>query len=357
MRTVRSGYTLIEVIVGILVFTVGALAVAAGSAVIARNLRVNAARDKETLRAESRREVWQAGWRQRPSGFTLLELTVVLTLLGLCGTIIGSTLVRQQNFYRGAAELLHAREGVRDAMEVLLADVRGASVADTVRMMADSAFEFFTTIGSSVVCAGSSASDVVLPVQRGPRGNTLTSFATVPDSGDIAVVYNDSVGALEPWRRLTITSFAARASGGSCLGSADAVDRVGYSLRIANARVQPKPGMPVRFLRRTRYSLYRSSDGEWYLGYRRCNALGVSVCATVQPLSGPYRPYSGRSTATGLLFEYFDATGARLSAGAMASLARVDVTARAESRQRIVAGDHVSTFGDSGTVSIAIRNE
>ncbi|HEY0527424.1 MAG TPA: prepilin-type N-terminal cleavage/methylation domain-containing protein [Gemmatimonadaceae bacterium] len=357
MRMARKGYTLVEVIVGLLVFTVGALAVAAGSAVIARNLRLNAARDKAMLRAESQREMMQARSRQPFSGFSLLELVVVLALVGLSGTIIGTTLVRQQRFYRGAADVLKAREGVRDAMEVLSADVRTASIVDTVRVMTDSAFEFFTTIGSSVICAGSTSSDLVLAVQRGPRGNTLTSFANAPDTGDLAVIYGDSAGASEQWRRTSISSFGSRAGVESCLGSSDPADRAGYLLRITNGRVAPSPGKPVRFLRRARYSLYRSSDGKWYLGYRRCNALGPPQCGAVQPLSGPYRPYSARSTSTGLLFEYFDVAGAQLTgASGSGSLARVDITARSESGQRI-SGGPVSEFGDSGTVSIAIRND
>ena len=357
MRMARSGYTLVEVIVGIFVFTVGALAVAAGSAVIARSLRLNAVRDKAVLRAETQRELLQVRSRQRPSGFSLLELVLVLALVGAMGTIIGTTLVRQQRFYRGAAELLHAREGVRDAMEVLSTDVRSASVADSVRVMADSAFEFFTTIGSSVICIGSTASDLVLAVQRERRGNTLTSFATAPDTGDLAVIFDDSVGVREQWHRASILSFGPRASVESCLGSNDPVDRAGYLLRVANGRVPPSAGMPVRFLRRARYSLYRSSDGEWYLGYRRCNALGPPVCGAVQPLSGPYRPYSARTNSTGLLFEYFDGVGTQLTGVSNASsLARVDVTARAEGAQRLPRGPG-SAVADSATVSIAIRNE
>jgi hypothetical protein len=113
----------------------------------------------------------------------------------------------------------------------------------------------------------------------------------------------------------------------------------------------------VRFIRRGRYSLYRASDGDWYLGYRRCNALGSSVCGAIQPLSGPYRRYSSDPAATGLLFEYFDANGNRLGAGSSPlELARVDVTARAESRHHLIVEGRQSTPGDSATMSIAIRN-
>jgi hypothetical protein len=77
---------------------------------------------------------------------------VVIALAGLIGGTIIGTITRQQRFYRGASELLYVREGVRDGMEVLSADIRGVSLADTVRLAADSAIEFFATIGASVAC-------------------------------------------------------------------------------------------------------------------------------------------------------------------------------------------------------------
>jgi hypothetical protein len=113
----------------------------------------------------------------------------------------------------------------------------------------------------------------------------------------------------------------------------------------------------VRFVRRGRYSLYKAADGEWYLGYRRCNAIGSSICGGIQPLSGPYRAYSANPQRTGLLFEYFDAAGGRIGAGLPAlALARVDVTARAESRQQISLERGFSRPADSATISVALRN-
>jgi len=118
-----------------------------------------------------------------------------------------------------------------------------------------------------------------------------------------------------------------------------------------------RPGAIVRFIRRQRYSLYRASDGDWYLGYRRCNAMGVSVCGAVQPVSGPYRAFSRDQRATGLLFEYFDASGQALDvAAAPLSLARVDVTARSESGHPLPSGGPFARkIADSATVSVAIK--
>jgi hypothetical protein len=101
----------------------------------------------------------------------------------------------------------------------------------------------------------------------------------------------------------------------------------------------------------------RSGNAVERSGTDRCNAIGASSCGAIQPLSGPYRDYSSNPRNTGLLFEYFDASGIRLTPGSSPlAIARVDVTARAESRQRIVVEGRVTAPGDSATVAIAIRN-
>ncbi|MGZ6154165.1 MAG: type II secretion system protein [Gemmatimonadaceae bacterium] len=300
--------------------------------------------------------------RQMRVGFTLLELAIVLAILGVVGSAIGLTLLRQQRFYRGTEELMGAREGVRDAIEILSTDIRGMSVADTARLLADSAVEMFASIGASVVCQ-IVGSEVGLPAGTSPRENTLTALLAQPDTGDLALFLRDSADAGSLWERHRIAAFSARSKATTCPPStgfaADNVDATGTAFVVVlsdSLSDHVHRGAPVRFVRRGRYSLYRSSDG-WYLGYRRCNALGPSVCGAIQPLSGPYRAYSSNPRSTGLLLEFFDATGVRLSPGSSALiLARVDITARAESRHRLVVEDRSWTPSDSATVSIAVRN-
>ena len=129
------------------------------------------------------------------NGVTLAEIAVVLALIGVLGSAIGLTLIRQQRFYRGATELLQAREGVRDAMELLSTDIRGMSVADTVRLLADSAIEFFANIGSSIVCQTTAGNGVGLPGASSGRGNALTAFLTQPD---VAALLGDSGFGVRP---------------------------------------------------------------------------------------------------------------------------------------------------------------
>jgi prepilin-type N-terminal cleavage/methylation domain-containing protein len=294
--------------------------------------------------------------------FTLIELAVVLALLGIVGSLIGSTLVRQQRFYRGASELIYARESVRDALEVLSSDVRGLAVADTARLLADSAMEFFAGIGTSVVCRPGNGIEIGLPGAGGARGNTITSLLTQPDTGDLALFYRSGADtAPDTWERHRISGFASRSLASSCgdtSGIASGAGGRGFVVSVSSPLTTGiGRGAPVRFIRRGRYSLYHASDGEWYLGYRRCNAVGASVCGGIQPLSGPYRSYSLDRARTGLLFEYFDAAGARLGAASSPlSLARVDVTARAESRQTVPVERGFSRPADSASLSIAVRN-
>ncbi len=298
---------------------------------------------------------------------------MVLLILGVAGAAIGMTLLRQQRFYRGASELMYARQGVRDAMEVLSTDIRGLSVADTVRILADSAMELFANIGSSVVCQ-SMGSEVGLPGAVSPPGNTLSAFLFEPDTGDIALFYRDSAestggdstASVSRWERHRVHGFSSRVLVNACpeatgLAPSDGSSgngSTGFVVTLESPLSEHVgAGAPVRFVRRGRYSLYKASDGDWYLGYRRCNALGPRVCGAVQPLSGPYRPYNRDSHLTGLLFEYFDVQGARLGASASPlSVARVDITARAQSRQRLLIEGRSWTPGDSATVSIAVRN-
>ena len=300
--------------------------------------------------------------RPNRAAFTLIELAVVLAILAVSGAAMGMLLIRQQRFYRGASELLYAREGVRDALEVLASDLRGISIADTVRLLADSAIEIYASTGSSVVCQTPSAEAIGLP-PAAPSGNTLTAFLTEPDTGDLVLIYRvaEDVGS---WERHRIGSFSSRAVGSVCPSSSgftrgDAAGGLPGFLVTLDAPLSPEThiGAPVRFIRRGRYSLYRASDGEWYLGYRRCNAIGASSCGAVQPLSGPYRGYSRDASTTGLLFEYLDGAGKRLDASSSPlDLARVDITARTESRQRLSVEGRAFKPADSATISIAVRN-
>jgi hypothetical protein len=248
-------------------------------------------------------------------------------------------------------------------MEVMSTDIRAMSVFDTVRLHADSAIEFFAGIGSSVVCQ-SVGNQIGLPA-RHSEANSLSAFLVEPDTGDIAAFYTRSAEGREQWERHRIAGFSSRSLASSCPASSgfsaqadlDAA-MTGFVVTLADPLTGGiKAGIPVRFLRRARYTLYKASDGHWYLGYRRCNAVGASICGPVQPLSGPYRAYSVDARNSGLDFEYFDANGHPLGpSDSPLMLARVDITARSEGSQGIATGGWAGRTSESATLSVAVRN-
>lgn len=64
----RTGYTLVEVVVALLVFSIGALALAASSAVVARTMRANALRERAGRIAVSRIETIKSACASAASG-------------------------------------------------------------------------------------------------------------------------------------------------------------------------------------------------------------------------------------------------------------------------------------------------
>jgi hypothetical protein len=196
-------------------------------------------------------------------------------------------------------------------------------------------------------------------------GNSLSGFLVTPDTGDLALFYRAADSGQSGWEQHRIVSFGSASLASRCpvssgfAGQADLdASRSGFVLTLGSTLSnEVRPGSPIRFLRRARYSLYRAGDGAWYLGYRRCNVIGISACGVIQPVSGAYRAYSADPSASGLLFEYFDGSGQRLAPSAsQVTLARVDITARSESGQELWLGRSSRRIADSATVSLAIRN-
>lgn len=294
---------------------------------------------------------------RRRAGLSLVELAAVIAILGLVGAAIGSALLHQQRYFRHARDVLGVREGVRDAVQVLSTDIRGASASDTFRLMTDSAIEFFSGVGTAVVCRSISPSSFGLS-DESASGATLSSFLALPDTGDLALLYvgGPDSGTNKRWERHRILAFSESGANGGCLLEG-ATPGEGFRVTLGSPpEGQVMRGTPVRFIRRGRYSLYRSSDRLWYLGYRRCNALGASACGGIQPISGPYRRYSPNPDETGFLFEYFDPRGERASGvDSQLSAARVDITARAQ-RTGVGMFGAGAPVADSATTSIAIRN-
>lgn len=295
---------------------------------------------------------------RRRDAFTLIELVAVLGIMGLVAGLLSATLIRQQRLYRAASETLDVRRSVRDGITILAEEIRGSSAGDTIRLMSDSAIELFTSVGSSVACGAPSATDVAL-APAGSNGISLTSLLAVPDTGDIALLYRSASNAPGTWERYRIRGVSSRATPTVCPAGSGIAGVGGSSYVITLSPSPPTVGVgePVRFIRRGRYSLYKSSDAKWYVGYRRCNALGTSVCGSVQPVSGFYQAYSADTARTGMMLRYFDSANQPLSgAGSALRVARVQISTRAVSGIPTTIDGIAKAARDSATISVALRN-
>lgn len=291
-------------------------------------------------------------------GFTVAELLVATAVAGITTALMTMTIVRQQRFFSSAAEVLGVRSQLRDAADVLASDIRSASVAEFgLPVMTDTAFEMYSIIASSVACIAMSATTIGLPPGTLTSGNTLTAMLAQPDTGDLASIYNADSST---WTNYRIAAFASRSLASACPSSTgftnigDALP--GYQLTLATAAAVNR-GSIVHFLRRARYSFYRSSDNEWYLGYRRCAVSPPYLCSAIQPVSGPYRPYRSAGGG-GIAFRYYDQYGADIASVAQSrALARIDIVLRGEAPSMIsLTGDARKVWRDSIVVSVSPRN-
>ncbi len=300
------------------------------------------------------------------AGFTLVELIIAAVIASLAAGTMILTLSRQQRFFTSADAIGEVRGQLRDAADVLATDLRGAAVARFgMPVTSDSAVEFFATIGTSVACSRPAGAIIGLPPESLVAGNTLTSLLAQPDTGDLALLL--SIPRSSPdsakWETLRIASFTSRAISTACpssTGFTTASDASsgssGYLLTLAQTPSRTiTAGAPIAFVRRVRYSLYKSSDGLWYLGYRRCNAMAPG-CAAVQPVSGPYRAYSSSAGSSGLSFRFYDAYGQSLTSTGT-SVARIDIVLRGQTaRAASLSGNARASFRDSAVVTVSPRN-
>jgi hypothetical protein len=307
--------------------------------------------------------------RLKRAGFTVAELLVATAVAGIATALMTLTVVRQHRFFSSASEVIGVRSQLRDAADILTTDIRNASVGSLgLPVMTDTAIEMYTTIASSVACGPPAANAIGLPPSALVTGHTLTSILAQPDTGDIASIYAVPPGSPDSarWEAYRISAFAARSLATMCPASTGFTTpgdnfsgATGFSLTLASTPTSNvRAGAIIRFLRRARYSFYKSSDSEWYLGYRRCSVGTPSSCASIQPVSGPYRAYKGSSNPSGIAFRYYDVNGAMLTNSTQStSVTRVDIVLRGETAGNVaLAGDTRRTWRDSVIVSVSPRN-
>ncbi len=307
--------------------------------------------------------------RQGRDGFTLVELLIALVLFGIIMASLMTMLVRQQGFYRSAEGLMNARGQLRQLLGVLPADLRGVSPAGgDIYAMSDHLLEIRSTFGSSIMCRRDSSTAFVVPPTSLANGNGLTAWLTQPAVGDSMMIFDEGATggpADDSWKAYTILTITAVHGVNGCtvasgLVSASDTSKSSYRIMLAAAGkldTNIVVGAPIRFFRRAHYELYQATDNLWYLGYYDCLSSRGTPCNSLQTLSGPYLPYVS-STSSGLLFSYYDSTGATLTANVAnaAKVASILVKTYAQTAQVNINGMATGTRTDSMSMSVGLRN-
>ena len=241
------------------------------------------------------------------AAFTLIELVAAIVVGGVVLAVVAGIALRQQRVFAALTEDAALAGQLRDAGSMLPGDFRVASVAGRdLREATDTSLELRETIGSAVVCDTLGGSIVLAPIVAG--GDAFAAGFSTPAVGDTAWVLTplDSASRWMPYR---VTSESG-ARAGQCIAGGPRLDagslgtpRVALSLDSAAVPLT-LVGRPVRITRPIRYSVYKSSDGRWYLGARDWNS-GASRFNSVQPLAGPFQS----PTPATPVFRWFDTSG------------------------------------------------
>jgi hypothetical protein len=275
-----------------------------------------------------------------------VELLVSMTILAVVLAGVLGVLARQQRFYRDLVDVIESRRQVRHAIAVLQPELRAISAdalapdGTDVLALADSAIELRALIGGSVLCGHDSAARLELPARTLSGGSVLTSWHSMPREGDAVFVYDEGPtddAADDRWRTFELAS--VEEGGSYCAASplvrpADA-GRPRYRLTLASGAPIPASihaGAPVRVARRTRYSLYRAATGDWFLGQREWSGRW----GTIQPVSGPYLPFSTSPASSGLSLAALDSTGAAIDPGGRVAALLATVRVRTSAPLRAV---------------------
>jgi hypothetical protein len=274
------------------------------------------------------------------AGWTLHEMLISLVVTAGVMALASQIAIGHMRFFRNGAERATLRGNASEAGGIAASVLRGiSSQSGDVVSALDSAIEVRMATGTAIACS-STAGSLTIPQSAGPAGYTPASFSEPPEPGDwIFALETDSAG--ESWSAHLIRESVAVSGACAALHPATA----GRLIRIAEPRTF-LPGTALRFARVFRLSLYRSSDGRWYLGGREWNAESQQF-NTIQPIAGPLAPYHAEPTRTGLLFSYLDATGEPLTLPIdRFRIAMIRIVARASS----------GAFSDSTSVTVALRN-
>jgi len=296
--------------------------------------------------------------RRRRHGTGLLEVLVAIPLVAVIGTVAVQLLLTvHRQVVRDEGTIGAIRE-LRHGAGIISAELRGLRASDIVAW-SDTSIVFDATVGLGVVCAAVAGHAFVTivgdAVEAMPRSTDTDPdpLAAIwnqpPQPGDVAELRVPGETPADAGS-VTTRSIRTTAGGADCAGSPLIAPLSNATVRLTFADSSPvafQVGTPIRVARRTRYSLYRAGDGDWYLGRRTMGPAGWDV---VQPVAGPLSSADDR----GLRIVVRDRRGDAL--GSLRGIpARVSLLVRAPRRAGRAAPTPVRT--DSLHIEVLLRAE
>ena len=267
------------------------------------------------------------------AAFTLIELVAAIVVGGVILSLIAGLALRQRRVLVALTDAAALGGQLRDAGSMLPGDFRAASIAGgDLRDATDTSLELRETIVTAVGCDTVGGSLVLAPLAAG--AGSFAAAITTAESLDTAWVLSP-VDSGARWRPFRVAGAVATRAG-QCVPRGPRLDGGALGMpRLALALDSiPAPltlvGRAVRITRPIRYSVYRASDGRWYLGARDWNS-GASKFNSIQPLAGPFQA----PTPATPVFQWFDTSAARLAApvGTLDRVASLRVDLRGQTRE------------------------
>lgn len=283
-------------------------------------------------------------------GHTVVEAMIAVSVGAVVIGLGAALAFRHQRFHRDLAVVSERTEQLGQVMALMPVSLRGIAPGEgdiAPGAARDTSLEFRSTIASSVVCDTTAGSAFIAPVADSPA---LTSIMTTPEAGDTAWLLSAG-GSPDRWTAFPIAAVAA--SGHVCpIGGQSpfgGTPRTSLRLTLSGAAW---PGAVVRITRPFRYSLYKASDGAWYIGAKDWSP-SLGRFNTIQPVAGPFLS----AAAAGLRFRYADSLGAAIPAGTMApaAIALIEIALRSDST---LPGRyaHAGVGSSRSSAWVAIRN-
>ena len=289
-------------------------------------------------------------------GTSIIEVVIAMVVGAVVLSLVTTISVRQQRLFTDVTDGVALSGQLREAATILPIDLRGVSVASRdIREARDTSIELRATIASAVVCDTITNGLVFSPVDAG--ASAYASYLTTIDVGDTAWVLTptDSVDDWQPFRIETVGTSAPKqcaATGPRLSDSVRALPRVSIGLSTPPSSLNAAIGTAVRVTRPLRYSLYRASDGAWYIGEKDWNT-STARFNTIQPVSGPFLP----AASGGLTFTYLDTAGTPIPIPVTdpLAIAAIRVSLRGQTRNvSRVLGSAASTGKRADTTAVTV---